>query len=81
MKIENEVYILAKQSDDGIWYLTDEYGFDNDIRCALKCKNKITATYVRDDFEQEITSKVKDKDWSYKSNLYIVPLKITYEWE
>lgn len=75
MKIENEVYVLTKEVNGESVYLTDGrfgYELDNDIRCALKAVNKITASYIREDFEDET---------KMPSNLRVMPLKVTYEWE
>lgn len=69
MKIENEVYVLAHEFYDEIEYLSEDYGFDNDIRNALKAKNKITAAMIRNDLEKR-----------HKIICDIIPLKITYEW-
>jgi hypothetical protein len=69
MKIENEYYVLKQETDDGTLYLTKGYIFDNDIREALRAKNKITAQYIKCDFFKK-----------YQCDLEIVPLKITYEW-
>lgn len=74
MKIENEVYVLTKEVNGEDVYLidgVDGYDFDNDIRCALKVVNKITARYIREDFEDK--TKVP-------SNLRTMSLKVTYEW-
>lgn len=74
MKIEDEVYVLTKEEDGEILYLIDSYDgydFDADIRHALRCVNKITASYVKDDFINE-TKMVVD--------LQAIPIKITYEW-
>jgi hypothetical protein len=74
MKIENEVYVLTKEVNGEDVYLidgVDGYDFDNDIRCALKAVNKITAWYIREDFEDETKE---------PSNLRTMPLKVTYEW-
>lgn len=74
MKIENEVYVLTKEvngEDVYLIYGVDGYDFDNDIRCALKAANKITACYIRKDFEDKTKA---------QSNLRIMPLKVTYEW-
>lgn len=75
MKIEKEVYVLTKEVDGVNVYLidgVDGYDFDNDITCALKAVNKITAWYIREDYEDETKA---------PSNLKTMPLKITYEWE
>lgn len=74
MKIENEVYVLTKEVDGKPVYLVDGrcgYDFDDDIRSALKVANKITARYIKEDFEDEIKE---------SSGLSTMPLKITYEW-
>jgi hypothetical protein len=69
MKIENEVYVLTHEFYDEILYLTEKYGFDNDIRNALKAKNRISAALIRNDLEHRC-----------KFFCDIIPLKITYEW-
>ncbi|MEE1303391.1 MAG: hypothetical protein UHD64_11455 [Bacteroidales bacterium] len=71
MKIENEVYVLAKEFDNETVYLTEEYGFDNDIRCALRAGNKITASYIIEKVENDVKMPL---------DLKAMPLKITYEW-
>ena len=74
MKIENEVYVLTKEVDGKPVYLVDGrygYDFDDDIRSALKAANKITARYIKEDFEDGIKE---------SSGLSTMPLKITYEW-
>lgn len=69
MIVENEYYILMQKYDGEVAYLTEKYGFDNDIRCALKANNRIAASLIRRILE-------------IKYNIYldIVPLKITHEW-
>ena len=75
MKIEEEVYVLTKEVDGKPVYLTDTrhsgHDLDDDIRSALKAVNKITAWYIREEFEDEIKK---------PSGLSTMPLKITYEW-
>lgn len=69
VKIENERYVLVKQSNDEDMYLTEEYGLTNDIREALKIKHIITAQNIRQDFAM-----------NHNFYLDIVPLTITYAW-
>ena len=69
MKIENERYVLSQELNCETLYLTNDYGFDNDIREALKVKNIISAQLIRHHFFDK-----------HKLDLNIVPLKITYEW-
>lgn len=69
MKIENERYVLTKEINGEVVYLTEQYGFDNDIREALKAKNVITAQFIRNTLMAK-----------YKIDLDIITLKITYEW-
>lgn len=74
MKIENEVYVLTKEVDGKPVYLVDGkygYDFDDDICSALKAVNKITARYIKEDFEDETKR---------PSGLQTMLLKVTYEW-
>lgn len=66
--IEKECYVLATILNDEVLYLTEKYGFDNDISVALKAKNIITARFIRNELELK-----------HKYHLDIIPLKITYE--
>ena len=77
MKIENNYFILTKKLNDEAVYLTLDYELSNDIRDALKSEQKITALFVRDDYEDEM-KEVYGND--YKSDLNVLPLKITYEY-
>lgn len=70
MKIENERYVLYQEFNNEVLYLTEDYGFDNDIREALKAKNIITAQFIRSNLATK-----------HKCYLDIMPLKITYEWQ
>ena len=67
-----EVYVLAKEDEFGTHYLTEEYKFSDDIRCALKAKNVITASLLRAEFEDEITNRINIENFRYKSNLEIM---------
>ena len=74
MKVEDNLYILTSEIRGETMYLIDDYdGYDYsfDIRKALKATNKVTASLVKDAYEDEL---------GFKSDLRIVPLKITYEW-
>lgn len=66
--IEKECYVLATMLNDEVLYLTEKYGFDDDISMALKAKNIITARFIRNELELK-----------HKCHLDIIPLKITYE--
>jgi hypothetical protein len=66
--IEKECYVLATMLNDEVLYLTEKYGFDDDISIALKAKNIITARFIRNELELK-----------HKCHLDIIPLKITYE--
>ena len=68
--IEKECYVLAIILNDEVLYLTEKYGFDNDISVALKAKNIITARFIRNELELK-----------HKYHLDIIPLKITYEFK
>lgn len=66
--IEKECYVLATVLNDEALFLTEKYGFDNDISVALKAKNIITARFIRTELELK-----------HKCHLNIIPLKVTYE--
>ena len=66
--IEKKYYVLATILNDEALYLTEKYGFDNDISVALKAKNIITARFIRDELELK-----------HKCHLYIIPLKVACE--
>ena len=66
--IEKECYVLVTILNDEALYLTEKYGFDNDISVALKAKNIITARFIRTELELK-----------HKCHLDIIPLKVTYE--
>ena len=66
-----EVYVLAKEDEFGIHYLTEEYEFSDNIECALKAANVVTAAILRSEFEEEITRRINIKNLHYKSGLYI----------
>ena len=68
MKIEKECYVLTTILDDKVLYLTEKYGFNNDISEALKAKNIIAAQFIRNELEIK-----------HKYHLDIMPLKVTYE--
>lgn len=75
MRVEDNVYILTSEIRGETMYLIDAYdGYDYsfDIRNALKAANKVTASLIKDAYEDELGGA--------KSDLRIVPLKITYEW-
>lgn len=71
-----KVYVLARQVGDTKDYLTDDYGFSDDIECAVKAANVVTASILRGEFEEEVTRRANIKNLYYKSNLYIEE----YEW-
>lgn len=66
--IEKECYVLATMLNNEVLYLTEKYGFDDDISIALKAKNIITARFIRNELESK-----------HKCHLDIIPLKVTYE--
>ena len=70
MKIEKEYYVLATMLNDEVLYLTEKYGFDNDVSMALKAKNIITARFLREEIELK-----------HKFHLNIIPIKVTYEFK
>ena len=55
MKIENDLYIVAKKENDKTVYLTTDDTFTEDIREAAKAANKVeeTAWKVSDKLTQE----------------------------
>lgn len=77
MKIVDTYYVIMKigniEIDEETVYLASDYKFTNDIREALKAKNRRTALEVKHDYDV-------DKNHSYESDLKVVPLNITYEW-
>lgn len=68
--IEKECYVLATMLNNEVLYLTEKYGFDDDISIALKVKNIITARFIRNELELK-----------HKYHLNIIPIKITYEFK
>lgn len=72
-----KVYVLAKQVEDKIYYLTSDYELSDDIECAVRAVNVVTASILRAAFEEEVTRRINIKNLYYKSNLYIEE----YEWE
>ena len=68
MGIEKECYVLITTFNDEALFLTEKYGFDNDISVALKVKNILTARFIRNELELK-----------HKHHLDIIPLKVTYE--
>lgn len=81
MKIEKTHYVIMKIGNIDIGnkteYLVDNsekgYEFTDDILKATKCVNRITAKYVKFEFE-------KEKHNGYDTDLQIIPVKCTYEW-
>ena len=65
-----KVYVLARNVDGKEDYLTDDYGFTDNIECAVKAKNAITAMILQWEFEEEVTRRINIKNLYYKSNLY-----------
>ena len=78
MKIEKIYYVLVKVINNEFVYLTEEYTFLNDIRYALKLNDEITASYIKDSYEDNIEEQFGYKTGVYESNLVIIPVKITY---
>lgn len=72
-----KVYVLAKQVEDKIYYLTSDYELSDDIECAVRAVNVVTASILRGEFEEEVTRRINIKNLYYKSGLYIDE----YEWE
>ena len=66
-----KVYVLARDVEGKKDYLTYDYGFTDDIECAAKAVNVVTASILRSEFEEEVTRRVNIKNLYYKSNLYI----------
>ena len=66
-----KVYVLVKQVEDKKYYLTSDYEFSDDIECAVRAVNIVTASILRAEFEEEVTRRINIKNLYYKSNLYI----------
>lgn len=85
MKIEKSCYIVVKEEDDKIMYLTETDTFIDDIGGAVKSANRITANFLIGAYKEskwwndEITDEeYRDENCTFE--MKVVPLKITYEW-
>lgn len=68
-KVINEYYVLVTYIGNDALYVTEDYGFDDDIHKALKAKSRITAKFLKNNMEIK-----------HKCYFDIVPIKVTYEW-
>ena len=65
-----KVYVLVRDIGGTKDYLADDYSFTDNIECAVKAKNVITATMLKYEFEEEVTRRINIKNLYYKSDLY-----------
>lgn len=78
MSVTDKYYVLQTEIDGRKFYMTMSYGLTDDIRRAAKCANKLTASFLKEDYY--IKFKISGK-YDAKRDFKTILVNVTYEWE
>lgn len=70
--MKDAYYVLQTEINGEKYYLTIKRSLTKDIRKAAKCVDKLTASFLKEDYENE---------YKIKRDFKTILVKVTYDWE